>query len=838
MTNVQKNNLTVGSLFSGSGGFELAGAIFGIKPVWNCEIKPFPSLVTAKRFPDTKHYKDVSEMDGSKVEPVDIITFGSPCFPAGIPVLTNKGYKPIESVKAGDMVLTHKNRFKKVLRVGSTPEQNIYELDAQGILPIQATANHPFIVRSKEADGKLSKPYEKPLFMIADGDYIGVPILQTSENPLNITKEEAYLLGDYLGKKYNYINNDINHNDCDALFEKLSDKIKPFGIQEKIHSEILNLPTDYVKAFVEGYFEYGVRKTFCKTSDIEFALNLCLAIQKSFRVGCYICKSKVFSSDKYIVTFNPNQDNYAWFVENNVIWYPIYGVKSLECKENVYNLEIETDHTYVVQNCIVHNCQDLSQAGKRVGLKGSRSCLFHEAIRIIKEMRYKTNDRYPRFVVWENVMGSFTSNKSDDFRVVLESIAKIKNETAKIPMPKSQKWEHSGCIMGDNYSIAWRTLDAQWWGVPQRRRRIFLVADLSGDGASKILFESEGLSGYSPQSGRERQRIAENTEGSFGRNDKCFVNGICVGDYSECNDVIAFNTTPISTVASTLRSQAGAPKHMSDIKGRLCVANTPKGFQYQNSTTAGGVSLCENISPTLSCSKKAAVFMPLAFDGYNSQMSGDVCPTLGVNCGMSTGRCSLLCINDQGGQSINVEKDSISPTLRAQAHGNIPIVFCESCRNAYNGNTFCLQGSMIGRKSKNGPLGSGINENLSFTLNTIDRHAVARNRVVRRFTPIECGRLQGFPDWWCDGLDNPNPTDEEITYWEDVWETYRVTTNEFKNPKTRQQVKKWLQNPYSDEAMYIMWGNGVALPCAMFVMNGVTWYTEVLNEEKKDELSR
>lgn len=130
-------------------------------------------------------------------------------------------------------------------------------------------------------------------------------------------------------------------------------------------------------------------------------------------------------------------------------------------------------------------CQDMSIAGKREGLDGSRSNLFREQIRIVKEMR--ESDRSagrtgkqirPRYMVWENVPGAFSSNNGEDFRCVLEEIAKIKDNSVSIPMPEKNKWKNAGCIMGDNYSIAWRTLDAQYWGVPQRRKRIYLVADL------------------------------------------------------------------------------------------------------------------------------------------------------------------------------------------------------------------------------------------------------------------------------------------------------------------------------------------------------------------------
>lgn len=137
-------------------------------------------------------------------------------------------------------------------------------------------------------------------------------------------------------------------------------------------------------------------------------------------------------------------------------------------------------------------CQDLSVAGKREGLSGERSGLFMEAVRIIKEMRGDTDGEYPKLAVWENVLGAFSSNKGEDFRVVLEELSKIKDSNTIIPRPK--KWSNAGLILADGFSIAWRVLDAQYWGVPQRRRRIFLVVDFGGHSAGEILFERKGLS--------------------------------------------------------------------------------------------------------------------------------------------------------------------------------------------------------------------------------------------------------------------------------------------------------------------------------------------------------
>lgn len=163
-------------------------------------------------------------------------------------------------------------------------------------------------------------------------------------------------------------------------------------------------------------------------------------------------------------------------------------------------------------------CQDMSVAGMRAGLDGSRSNLFREQIRIVKEMRADDirngrTGKYirPRFMVWENVPGAFSSNKGKDFQSVLQEIVSIADETATVPLPPKSKWAAAGCIMGDTYSIAWRTFDAQYWGVPQRRKRIYLVADFGGNTAPKILFEREGLSRDFKASREAWQGIAKTT---------------------------------------------------------------------------------------------------------------------------------------------------------------------------------------------------------------------------------------------------------------------------------------------------------------------------------------
>lgn len=216
-------------------------------------------------------------------------------------------------------------------------------------------------------------------------------------------------------------------------------------------------------------------------------------------------------------------------------------------------------------------CQDMSVAGKRAGLDGNRSGLFYQAVRIIKEMRKATDGKYPRWAVWENVPGAFSSSNGDDYLCVLESLCGVIDESVSIPKPR--KWANAGEILGDGYSLAWRVLDAQYWGVPQRRKRIYLVADFAGGCAGKVLFESEGLSGYS---------------------------------------------------AESFRAWQAAPGGSSDCPG------------------AAG------------------------FDGYNGNLTGDKEATLGVNCGMSTGRNGVV-LNDQGGNRMDIT-DDVTCTLRAEAH--------------------------------------------------------------------------------------------------------------------------------------------------------------------------
>lgn len=227
-------------------------------------------------------------------------------------------------------------------------------------------------------------------------------------------------------------------------------------------------------------------------------------------------------------------------------------------------------------------CQDMSIAGKRDGLDGSRSSLFYEAIRIVKEMRCKTNGAKPRFIVWENVPGAFSSNKGQDFKAVLEAVIGVKEPSAEVPAPDKKGWPDADYYLGDGWSVAYRVLDAQWWGVPQRRKRIYLVADFADHGAPKVLFESEGVSGYSAEGFRAWQRTASGAESGAGTAGCC--GRLCLNDQGgERMDVT-------EEVTGTLRAQEHGHQP--------CVLEAA-GFCTEHSANARSIGYEAERSPTL-----------------------------------------------------------------------------------------------------------------------------------------------------------------------------------------------------------------------------------------------
>ena len=485
-------------------------------------------------------------------------------------------------------------------------------------------------------------------------------------------------------------------------------------------------------------------------------------------------------------------------------------------------------------------CQDMSIAGKRAGLGGSRSNLFYEALRVIDEMRSETNGRYPRYIVWENVPGAFSSNKGEDFKAVLEGICRLKDKRFSVPRPA--KWSKAGEILADRFSLAWRTLDAQYWGVPQRRKRIYLVADLDGRSAGKILFKSESLSGYTEPCRRPWQTASGTFAARFGETSVCL------------NDQGGERMDVTNDVTTTLRAEAHHPP---------CVLETA-GFCTEHSAKAGGIGFEEEKAPTLRAGTiPAAVYENHSQDTRYTELK-DTAPTVSSTYGTGGNnqpfvvekdtRCFDVRFTSEGTRNArhNCYETDTSRTIDTGGNspdsnqGGVAVVSVDKHAVAFSQDSYTKysENEKCGALRATGGMYGGGSEALVYSTSKSSYHTEAEvdlantlvasdykdpptvnspTYIVRRLTPTECARLQGFPDDWCADLKTDEPTDDEIKLWQDIFAEYNNAVGKSTKPKTENQIRKWLKSPHSDSAEYKMWGNGVCLNIVVMLMYGIKW---------------
>ena len=619
-------------------------------------------------------------------------------------------------------------------------------------------------------------------------------------------------------------------------------------------------------------------------------------------------------------------------------------------------------------------CQDLSVAGKRAGLKHeangddetTRSGLFMEAVRIIKEMRKATNGRYPTHIIWENVPGAFSSNNGQDFRVVLEELIKIVEPNAVMPDVPKKGWAYADYFRGDGWSLAYRVFDAQYWGVPQRRRRIYLVADFGGERAREILFEREGLRGYFTQSGKPWEAASAHTEGSIGTDDREGAFGF--DRYNQC---------ATGNKSETIRCPNGGDNYPTVVAPIPYTLKIRSGVEIDSKGKAAGKGalIQEDKSATLGCNQDQYLFAPIGVDVYNTAVTGEVVCPLTAEGHTSTGSCPKVMIpiavaTQQGGAEIT--ENGICPTITAAAGmsgnnqpwicqgvdaynqvltgdkaktlnsaasdadhvpctvysvenhpndsrvkiddegkvqaltsrmgtggGNVPMVmqpFRKSARGRFKGdaetwipaevantlNTFdqgetraselvaysfdpgasrdvgvlfleeCGKtltngtcpghhdGVVISHPTHSITTGSftQIEEEKSPTLMARDYKdptcvnifdAKERKYIVRRLTPTECARLQGFPDNWGHLEPKTELTKEEYEFWVNVRKTHDAINGKAPKEYNEKQMLTYYNKLWADSSEYKMWGNGIALPNALFVISGIK---EVLDADK------
>lgn len=392
----------------------------------------------------------------------------------------------------------------------------------------------------------------------------------------------------------------------------------------------------------------------------------------------------------------------------------------------------------------------MSQAGKREGLAGERSGLFLEMIRVITEMREATNGEYPKFAIWENVRGAFSSSKGEDFRCVLERFARIVEPDVPIPRPsgKNGKWAKSGAISGNGWSLAWRLFDAKYWGVAQRRQRIALVMDFGGQRASEILFERTSMSGDSCESVPAWKTFARTPETSIAGYDRVVESGYSVTGDAESE--------------GTGRSGGKGTGRVLESDHRETSTRCTEPAAYTLKIRSG----CEGGG------KGALVQTELSATISTLQDQTLIC--LAKNPSLHNLKQKICVLNDQGGSVMNVSYDIVG-TLRAQEHGHQPIVFeshSQDARYTQQGDTSPTCTAQWGTGGNNMPL---VIEKKAFAMQRIGEYkeseqaSTMKSRdykdatdliteketknlrwIVRRLTPMEDERLQGFPDGWTD----------------------------------------------------------------------------------------
>lgn len=486
---------------------------------------------------ENKNLGDITKVDENKLQDFNMICGGSPCFVAGTKVYTSTGYKNIEDVKIGDMVLTHKNRYMPVVRIGGEKNKEIYSMRIQGFLNTECTNYHPFYCKKS----KISYPEKIKLKDLKKGYYLGSHINNKEDNKFNLSDEDCWILGRYVAdghirkwkrkeRKNSYYYQCVLSIGDDKI-EKLKSIVKTrnyscykhtqstyrvvfssmelvnfiiehnFGIGAEnkiIPNFILDLPVNKLQYFLNGYMDgdgceiNGVYQA--TTISKELAMSLSLAIQKVYRVGCCIYYNKrpntyiiegrtVKQKDTYMIRFRTKDNKHAWFIEDDIVWYPIKEIKSTNRIEDVFNIEVEEDHTYAANNIITFNCQDFSLAGKQKGsvwtcndctgddgkpfeynpltvhwnkrnycpncgsknIEKTRSSLLVEYLRVVRANK-------PNFGIYENVKNIVGKQ--------------FKDTTFKLFTDELEEY---------GYNVYWKVLNAKHFGIPQNRERVYLI---------------------------------------------------------------------------------------------------------------------------------------------------------------------------------------------------------------------------------------------------------------------------------------------------------------------------------------------------------------------------
>ena len=782
--------LTFLDICSGIGGFRLGLEWAGHKCVGYCEYDKFARASYEAMYDTEGEWKaeDVTKLTPEEIPYADAWCFGFPCFEAGTLVMTDRGYKCIEHIRAGDWVLTHKNRFRPVVRPMKHKAGEIYELDVFGVENLRVTGEHPFLVK----DGDSAK--WKAVQELEAGDLIAAPVNRKAELPEwdGITYERHgreyrldnldlrspdfwWFVGCYMGDGWYRVTKRKNasHNyrvvvacneeklerlkgHVDGMFrysvakertaykvhfvnKELTMFLMQFGKGaggKRLTETVFNLPEDLLRAFLEGYFETDgcmVGKYHqASTISRELAYGIRDCVHKAYRMPCAVYRNKmpetcviegrtVRQHDFYTVRFKEGRsERDGSFFMDGYVWCRFRGSRKVPFDGYVYNMEVEDDNSYTAGGLAAHNCQDISIAGKQRGLRGKRSGIYYSIIDLIKG---KEEGGKPTYLLVENVKNLLSVNAGFDFAAVLSEM------------------DEAG------YDVRWQVLNSKDFGVPQNRERVFLIAVLRSRGGREIL----------PVSGEDGGALKEVIGG---------MQGYRVYDPSGVSVSIGANgggmgaKTGLYCVGNVNPSGRGMNGCVYDAKGLAPAVTTNKG---QGSKVFVDQTLNHpKVTETARCLVACYTGRLINWRAVNSgvlETEGAEPGDGDASAGAPEARAVLTPGRVEKRQNGRRMKDAGEPMFTLTAQDQHGVYLTESAsgdaetalpvRNgtkqgydlAYPGDGVCL--SYPKSESRRGRVGKGCSQ----TLDTgCMMGTVTKCGKIRRLTPRECFRLQGFPD--------------------------------------------------------------------------------------------
>lgn len=788
------------SIFSGIEAATVAWQPLGWEPLAFSEIDPFPSTVLQHHYPDIPNLGDITKIDWNPYKgQADLVVGGSPCFPAGTLILTSEHLKPIEEIKVGDMVLTHRNRWRRVTATGSKIADTIV-LRGNGVSSLECTPNHPFYARTR-VHRESGYGYEYKQEWIPATDMVGRQWLNmnAATEPLpvpalpdgvSLTEPFLRLIGTWLS---------LGQSSSLPAFRFDSQSInrwvmKQFGGKEKhIPSWVYGLSENLRISLLEGYFQRmdSVRYAQpCSGMQLLVGMKI-LAAGAGYRSSIlYEENPSIHSTGTYRINFNTSPIDSDDF-DDDGYWGRVNEKTVGRSNVLVYNLEVEDDHSYVAAGIAVHNCQSFSVAGKREGLAGASGLMF-EYIRAVRELR-------PRWFVWENVPGAFTSERGEAYRQLLSEMDAL------------------------GYGLAWRVLDAQFFGVAQRRERVFLVGSLGTMRCAEVLFERESLSWDHQSSRQKRQALAEEAQERVGEADHdsgCLNPGetqsrrvypasgvyptLSTREKSGQNQESVF-TQFGDDVAGTLTSRYDSSPCV-DRGANVVVDERDKVFLCQTAQTGSNGKLVkqDDVMNTLDRTNSTAV-AALDFNPTDARLryaNDDVSQTLTARARTGGNQVPLVQvqplvfnpnagITEKGGgfalsedvtptlktdhnpavafasnQRDEVRELEVAGALAAQPGIKQQTYICRADGQANAMTSVDMAPTLTSHAKKDPPLiypaedsigeDALIQRDMSATLSTHNTQTLItggrekRSLTVRRLTPRECERLQGFPDDYTD----------------------------------------------------------------------------------------